>query len=212
MTIFRMTAATVALSAGLSAGALAQGADPLEPILSCAEIEADAERLACYDAQAQTLSGSVRSGDIVAVEREAVEAVERDGFGLSLPSLPALSFNLFGGGSETGGEADAETRARSAGIADAEDAESVRVVERAQSGEIDKVMMTIERVDTIGYSTLRFVMTNGQVWDQTDTDRVNIPRARGDARNQAEIRRAGAGGFFLRVNGEGRAVRVQRVQ
>lgn len=185
--------------------------NPLDPILACSQIADPVQRLECFDRQTEILSGSVTRGEVVAVDRQAMEAVERDTFGLSLPSLPRLSLSLFSGGADASAHPE-EAAPRQRGISNAESSGGAQVVERRSDGQIDRVMMTISEVGTVGYNTRRFTMTNGQIWDQTDTDRVNVPRARGGEPLQAEIRRAGAGGFFLRINGQGRAIRVERVR
>lgn len=205
-----LSAATLALCA--AAPAAAQGSDPLEPILACRAIEDPMERLDCFDRAAADLGGQVESGEVAAVNREEVEAVERDGFGLDLPSLPRLSFSVFGRGGGDAPEAPAEPSPREVGIAEAEAEPEVRVVERTEDGQIDRVVMTIDEITTHGYNTKRFRMTNGQLWEATDGMRFNVPRTRDGERLTAEIRRARAGGFFLRINGEGRAIRVQRLR
>ena len=75
----------------------AQIADPVDSILSCREIASVEARLACFDAAAGTLATAREAGDIVTVTREDVEAVERDSFGFSMPSLPRFRLPIFAG-------------------------------------------------------------------------------------------------------------------
>jgi len=55
-------------------------------------------------------------------------------------------------------------------------------------------------------------MTNGQVWEQTDSIDVRIPKVRNGKSNTVKISKASLGSFFLRVNGKGSAIRVRRVR
>lgn len=87
---------------------------------------------------------------------------------------------------------------------------SVEIVERDDDGNVDRVRMGVDRIRTVGYNTLVFHMDNGQVWRQTDDQRLRIPRNRDDL--FAEIRRGSLGSYLLRLNGQGRAVVVRRDQ
>ncbi len=190
----------------LAAPAAAQEG-PLGPVLECADIQDNAQRLACYDERVGALRTSVQTGEIVAVDRPAVEAIERDGFGLSLPSLPRLTLGLFSGGS---GSAATASTAAERGISTAENTSGVEIVERGDDGQIERVLMTIARVDSISPNQYRFTMDNGQVWVQVESGRAlstrNLPGS------QAEIRRAAMGSFLLRIDGRGQAIRVNRAQ
>ncbi|WP_339334739.1 hypothetical protein, partial [uncultured Maricaulis sp.] len=83
------------------------------------------------------------------------------------------------------------------------------IVEGTGEGDVFRVEMEIERTRTVGYDTTIFYMTNGQVWRQTDNGSVRIPR---NGPNTAEIRRGAMTSYLLRVNGQGRAIRVERQQ
>lgn len=101
--------------------------------------------------------------------------------------------------SATAGSAAAEAAAET----------SVAILERTDDGDVFRVEMEIERTRTVGYDTTIFYMTNGQVWRQTDNGSVRIPR---NGPNTAEIRRGAMTSYLLRVNGRGRAIRVERQQ
>ncbi|WP_417486105.1 hypothetical protein [Maricaulis sp.] len=103
--------------------------------------------------------------------------------------------------------APAATATAQAPAAAAATESSVAITERTDDGEVFRVEMQIERTRTVGYNTTVFYMTNGQVWRQTDTDRVRVPR--GD-NLIAEIRRGAMTSYLLRINGRGRAIRVER--
>lgn len=124
---------------------------PLAQVYACAETQDDAARLACYDAAVGRLQQAQSSGELVAVDRGTVETIEREGFGLSLPSLP----RLFGGGSD---RASASTPARP---------------------ELTEMNLTVERLSQRGDGKAVFVMSNGQVWVQVDTTSTRRVRAGG---------------------------------
>lgn len=152
-------------------------------------------------------SASGVSSDAPANQAESADGFGRgDSGGLGLPGLPSLpdlpslpGLGLSGGDR---GEDLADAEAYSAATPE------TQIIERDRDGNPDKVLMTVDRVSIYGYNTRRFHMTNGQVWEVTDGDRFSIPR--GDDLT-AEIRTAGAGGYFMRLNGEGRAIRVRRI-
>lgn len=92
---------------------------------------------------------------------------------------------------------------------DAEPINGVRVVERDDEGGVERIVMQIERIRDVGYGRHRFYMANGQVWEQSNTDRF---RYNDDEELFAEIRRASLDSYMLQINGTGRALRVRRVR
>lgn len=80
---------TTIIFASLSNYAAAnEPASPLNTIYACAAIEDDTDRLACFDKNVPVLKGKEEKKEIVAIDSEAIKAIERDSFGFSLPSLP----------------------------------------------------------------------------------------------------------------------------
>jgi hypothetical protein len=65
----------------------------LTAVYQCADISAENDRLACYDAAVTRLRQAQSQGEVVAVDRAQAEAVRRESFGLSLPGL----VNIFQG-------------------------------------------------------------------------------------------------------------------
>ncbi|OLF72345.1 hypothetical protein AWH62_10970 [Maricaulis sp. W15] len=240
MTVSRHAAiAALFLTTALPASALAQSdADAVDGILACRGIDETEARLACFDSAAARLAGDRESGELMTVTRSDVAAVEGDSFGFSMPSLPRLRMPRLAiaaadqqhdalEGAATVDMTDAAPAATSTANAPASPAAaapapaapaaaatttaaaetSVAIVERTDDGDVFRVEMMIERTRTVGYNTTVFHMTNGQVWRQTDTGRVRIPRGDG---HTAEIRRGAMSSYLLRINGEGRAIRVER--
>src|SRR5690606_278630 len=80
-----------------AAEARAEDDNPVEGVLACRALPDAAARLACFDAASDQLAAATDSGAIAVVMRERIEAVERDTFGIDLPSLPRLSLSIFRG-------------------------------------------------------------------------------------------------------------------
>jgi hypothetical protein len=188
----------------------------MEPMLECRSVADDAARLACYDA-AMAAFADAGPEQLVVVDMDRIEAVERDGFGLAMPSLPDLSA-IFSAGNQLGLEGapagDGAARAQSAEPGEATPAAEarpqVRVVERSEDGQIDKIELFIADIERRGYDGARLEMTNGQIWVvPNDADRL---LRRGDPGDVAEIRRGAMGSFLMRLNGQGQAYRTRREQ
>lgn len=212
---------TASVAALWAPTAQAQQGDPVDGILACRNIVNVEARLACFDSAAVRLASARQGGDIVIVEREEIEAVERDSFGFNMPSLPSLRLPRLGShdmphdAMATAEPAVETPQAPASATAHAERPapdprpEDVRVTARDDSGAVDAVSIPIQSTRIVGYNTTIFQMANGQVWRQIDTRRVRMPRGDG---HYAEIRRAAMGSYLLRINGEGAAIRVRRVQ
>ncbi|MBS0385673.1 MAG: hypothetical protein JSS00_10040 [Proteobacteria bacterium] len=90
------------LIAVLALPAAAQGPAPqqsqaspavLDEVYACAQIGDEHQRLECYDRAVGRMHEAQNRGDLVAVDRQQAERVNREAFGFSLPSLG----NLFAG-------------------------------------------------------------------------------------------------------------------
>ncbi|MBR9824827.1 MAG: hypothetical protein GYB36_03365 [Alphaproteobacteria bacterium] len=194
------TRLTLAAALCLSASTLATTPafaqqDVLDGLLACRAITDDAQRLQCFDAASSAVASAEESGDLVAVSRQEIEAVERDSFGLALPSIPFLTRNR-------GGDDAPRERAQ---IADATGSE---VVERDDTGQISVIRLPIASARRLGNEYV-FTLENGQVWRQTESRHVVVPRNLDGA--FLEIRTAALGSFMAKVNGTGRNFRIRRV-
>lgn len=192
---------------GFTTPALAQQNPSLDPVFQCHQIQGDAERLACYDAAVGSLRAE--SGEIVVIRRSEVEAVERDSFGLALPSLPRLSLSLFST-RDNQLEESSGTDAGSSSAQAADAAGGVSVIRREDDGQINEISLPIERVERIGFDTIHIHTTNGQVWEITDRVGNRPVRVRDDS--VMVVRRATLGSYLMQIDGRDRSYRVQRLR
>lgn len=85
-----LLAAAIALAA-----APAFAAEPAEPAViaalkACRAITTDAERLACYDKAAQSVTKAQETGEVIIIDKQTARAARRQAFGLELPTLSIL--------------------------------------------------------------------------------------------------------------------------
>lgn len=192
------------------------GVDNLEGLLACRSITNAEARLSCFDENTALLDTAQKSGEVVVVTKEDVARAERESFGLRASDIAPIDRLVKGGvtiqekaepalPSKEEAKIQKTKREASAG--------KVTELETAEDQELREVSIPIERVDTFGYQRKRFYLTNGQVWEQTTSQSLRVPKQReGQPQNFIELQKAAVGGFFLRVNGTGRAVRARRVR
>lgn len=185
------TFATILAGGAVAQSDIASESNALDGLYGCADTIDDSARLACFDAAISSLRSAQSSGELIAITRDDVEAVEKDSFGFSLPSLPRLR-GLFGFG---GGSSD--------------DAAS-NSAEAKPLQDQNRVEYTIKRTERFGNNRIRFYFENGHVWEQSETEYVRIPKVKNGVPNTAVIKKASFGSFLLRVNGKGVSVRVKR--
>jgi hypothetical protein len=106
---FAFALTLAALAPGMASGET-NGASTAA-VYACAGTEDDVARLACYDAAVGRLKAAEEAGEITTITREEVEDVQRDTFGLSFPSLPAIAIPRLGGDGDDGDRLDAITLA-----------------------------------------------------------------------------------------------------
>lgn len=84
----------VAIAAGAASAQTPTGNPAvLDQVYACSSIAEETARLACYDGAVGRLREAQSSGNLVAVDRQQAETVEREAFGFSLPSLPRIFGN-----------------------------------------------------------------------------------------------------------------------
>jgi hypothetical protein len=86
------TCAALAAVGAWSAAAAAPKPAPtnapvVQAVVDCRKIEDGAQRLACYDAAVEALTSAQKSGDLVTLDRGQRQAVRRQAFGFTLPTL-----------------------------------------------------------------------------------------------------------------------------
>ena len=193
--------------------------DELIAIYKCKSIEKPEIRLECYDNAVERFEKADNDGELVTVSKAKIQNVEREAFGFNIPSLSSIN-RIFGLKEKS--EIDAVT----AEIKDKNDLKaSVKKPntlkkspkkkvkkQKIKVKNIDEVVLNIKKTTVFGYKKTRFFMTNGQVWEQIDTTRVKIPRAKNNKANTALISKGAIGSFLLRINSRGVAIRVKRVR
>ena len=78
--------------------------------------------------------------------------------------------------------------------------------------EANEASFILKTTSEFGYKKTRFHLANGQVWDQIDSNRIKISRPKNEQANSVTIEKAALGSFTLRVNDNGKKIRVRRVK
>lgn len=157
---------------GLAGTATAQKAgSPTDAVYACAAIAEDSARLACFDAAVSELQSKEQSGQIQTVDVAQIKEIEKEAFGFSMPSLPAL-FN------------------RSASSAKASQGDE----------SIDEITAGVKSARIQGVTGRAIVvLENGQTWEQIDTTTLNATSLR--KAREARVRKAALGSFMMTVDG-----------
>ncbi|WP_395671940.1 hypothetical protein [Phenylobacterium sp.] len=82
-----LAAVFMALAGHAAAQEAPAGSALVQQLTDCRKLTADAARLACFDAATAALAQAEAKGEIVVVDRAQAQAVQRQAFGFSLPSL-----------------------------------------------------------------------------------------------------------------------------
>ena len=177
----------VCLIALTAAPALAQEA-PLTRVYACTDVVDATARLACFDAAVAGLKQQQAGGDLAVVSRQQVQKVEKEAFGLSVPSASEL--------------------VASAGPASAAPAGVTAPARSEKARPLDRVSLGVKSVSKGADGKAVITMDNGQVWKQTDTTKLKI---QGKGPWTAEVRKAALGSYMLSVD-DRPSIRVKRVE
>lgn len=156
-------------------------ARPTDSIYACTAISDDVARLKCFDTATAELKAAESSGQVRTIDVAAIEKIERESFGFTLPSLA----DVFRRGDRDGSDKS---------VADKQ---------------IDEVTLPIKSI-SVNRVTRKATVTleNGQVWEQIDSQ--EIPGNKVRKGKQATIKRASLGSFLMTIDG-GAGIRVKRV-
>jgi len=201
----------LSLAVFMAPAALAQAQDApsesaaLNALLACQSIADDTQRLICQDEQLAAFAQATQSGQVVVVERRAVQAVARESFGLDLPSVGRLTTMLRGGSNRQVERAAADQTTQF------EDGSSATYNSDGQIEQISglKVAQVTER-----QGKLWVTLENGQVWRQTDSTVLGHISAR-RIRNgvTADVELGALGSHFMRLSSHSsRRFRAERVR
>ncbi len=170
---------TTYLMAATAHAQSSQESDIMTEIQKCHEIQEDRTRLSCYDAFATTFQSNVKGGNIIVIDKADIENKMQENFGM---------------------ENREDDKLREALNLQTDDAE------KPSDKELSVVITEARRLNNRKY---RFYLENGQVWDQTDSAYVYLPK---NKENFVIIKKASLGSFQLRVNDKGRSIRVKRIK
>lgn len=101
-TIAFLAAGLIPLAAGAAPVQTPAATDPMNGLYACTTKLADSDRLACFDVEVKHLQQSQHAGDIAVVDKTRVEAIRKEAFGFTLPSLPKLLLPKFDQAKEAG--------------------------------------------------------------------------------------------------------------
>lgn len=148
---FRIFISGLAAATVLAGPALARQpvANPTDPIYACASVPEDAARLACYDDAVAALRTKEEAGLVQTIDVAEIEAIEKEAFGFSMPSLPSIF-----------------SRAST----------SEKKVEREEVDEIS-VAVTSARIQSVTGRAI-VTLENGQTWEQIDSTKVQASAMR----------------------------------
>jgi hypothetical protein len=173
-------------------------------LLACRGVADPGERVACQDRHLAELATALETGNLVVVEQQAVRAVERDGFGLAMPSLSGFG-DLFRRNARTGGDDQPD-----AVIAFDDGVEA----ETGSDGRLAALRgLAVAGVETNREGALVITLENGQVWLQTDS--VGRVRVRGRHLADgltAEVETGALNSYFMTLSHNSRRFRVRRLR
>jgi len=182
-------------------------------VLFACQFEKNAsKRLECFDKAVNRLQQAKNQGEIITITKNQIKEVEKNSFGFNIPSLPKIS-NIFKTGKD---DTNLHSQPIEKEASENEENLSQKLTNQEkktkETGSIKKVKYDIKNIQTFGYKKKRIFLQNGQVWEQTGSRDIRIPKVRNGFANQAHITEASLGSFLLRVNGRGTAIRVKRVR
>ncbi|MCX7358801.1 MAG: hypothetical protein NT015_11775 [Alphaproteobacteria bacterium] len=152
MRIILASLAFIALTGSVAAQEQQPTPDVLNQVYACRNITDEAQRLACYDGAVGNLQSAQNAGNLVAVDRQRAQEVDREAFGFSLPSLS----RIFGSNNSSASNPSAP-----------------------QFERIDNIEMQLASVTLRRNLPATFRMTNGQVWVQIDDENARNAREGG---------------------------------
>ena len=211
-----LLACSTGLTALVAAPTLAQD-NTRDALIACRGESDSLARLVCYDRIVDQMSRDSEFG-----QRESRVADAAGAAAEAAPErrrlIPRVRFPGFGNRDEERAVAEADRGddavaefgsrpVREPSLAESDITDESQVVERNRDGTPDTVRMPIASYRVVGLGTHIFTMENGQVWRQTDERSVRIPR--GDI--YAEISEAALDSYMMRINGQGRSIRVRRI-
>jgi len=202
-----------------------------EAVIKCQNITDNNARLACYDKNIQNLTNAQSTGDLIVIDKESADNIERDSFGFNIPSIDGLR-TIFQrnkkpklaikdplsdkplASNDVTRSTDIKPPAQDTNISSVQQAQNTKnLVKKPTLGKrLKSASFTLERVKEIGPNRYKFYFTNGQVWEQTERTggrRIRLPKGK---TLDAEISRGALGGYIIYIKRRGLRVKVKRVR
>ncbi|WP_439634215.1 hypothetical protein [Glycocaulis sp.] len=198
----RRTASSLAFAvsalalAGTSASAQElQGSPLMDDLIACRALTSDSERLSCMDRAASALDSAISAGELTVVERQRAVVAERNTFGRAVSGTGRIFGSLF---SSSGTDLSAEHAYDDGAVA-----------ERTPDGDIQALRgVPVSAVRADPYGKLVITLSDGQVWRQTDSRRLPVPRDTDGL--TVEIERGALTSFFMRLSSHPTRFRAAR--
>lgn len=203
MAVTRFAAALLMGAALTVSPALARQDEPPSPayaaLIACRAVQAEPERFACLERELARFAEAVDTGRVVVIEREAVRALERESYGITMPGVQRLTSLLRRGGA---GDGEAETETLEDGS---------QIVYRADGGVDEMRALPVAEVSYDHAGKAVVTLANGQVWVQTDsTSFGRVTRSRLEEGLTADLLPGAMGSHFMTLSHHPRRFRVRR--
>lgn len=233
--MFRICSHFLVLSFGLfiaSKALAAEGAYPakVDELFACQTIENPTDRLQCMDKNLASFEQSASSGEILFIEKERYQELEREMFGFT--AEPDEIIQKMTTNQPVADDPQPQPQSEPEAPKQAETSEQInepqqpsvqkekpkkkrfafRKKDKPQAKPKEKrIVLPLAKMATFGRGKVRFYFENGQVWEQTDSVKVRKSIIRLADTLEADIYRGAIGNYLLRINNE-KPIRVKRIK
>ena len=184
----------------------------VDQIRQCGAIKTNAERLFCFDkiVADEIAQPSPNLGHVPATTpRTITPSVSRESERVS--NIPKIESPI--SSTETAESRTSRTEKEKIETFGKPDKTTALSLDNTYLDEDGTAVFTLQKAQLFNPSKYRFFMTNGQVWEQTQSKDIRIPKIREKSNVTAHVSKASFGSeYFLRINGKGRSLKVKRVR
>ncbi|MGY6661688.1 MAG: hypothetical protein ACXIVO_05150 [Glycocaulis sp.] len=167
----------------------------MDDLIACRALTSDSERLSCMDRAASALDSAISAGELTVVERQRAVVAERNTFGRAVSGTGRIFGSLFAGSENEHSVEHAY--------------DDGSVAERTEDGDIQALRgVPVRAIRADPFGKLVITLSDGQVWRQTDSQRVPVPRNVEGV--TADIERGAMTSFFMRLSSNRTRFRAAR--